>query len=94
VAICSFSFEFPISADELVRRVGDAVRNAGGNFSGDTAEGHYSVWTPIGSVSGTYAVSGQSIQIDVTDKPIVLSCSLIEKKLNEYLQTARSRYSR
>jgi hypothetical protein len=91
VAICSFSFEFPVSADELIRRVGDAVRGAGGNFAGDTEGGRYSVWTPIGSVSGTYFVSGQTIQIDVNDKPIVLSCSLIEKKLNEYIQTARRR---
>jgi hypothetical protein len=73
--------------------VGDAVRGAGGNFTGDTEEGRYSVWTPIGSISGNYSVSGQTIHIDVTDKPMILSCSLIEKKLNEFIQTARSRYS-
>lgn len=93
VAICSFNFEFPISADELVRRVGDGIRSAGGSFSGDPAEGHYSVWTPIGAISGTYSVSGQSIQIVVTDKPFILSCSLIEKKLKEYIQRPQGRNS-
>jgi hypothetical protein len=92
VAVCSFSFEFPVSAEELVRRIGDAVRNAGGNFAGDTSEGRYSIHTPIGPIAGAYTVSGQTIQIDVTDKPIILSCSMIRKKLNEYVQQARSRY--
>jgi hypothetical protein len=93
VAICSFSFEFPVSAEELVRRVGDAVRRAGGNFSGDTAEGRYSIQTPVGPIAGGYIVSGQTIQIDVTDKPIILPCSLIRHKLNELVQQAQSRNS-
>jgi hypothetical protein len=88
LAICSFTFHFPVSPEELVRRVGDAVRGAGGSFSGDTAEGRYCLWTPIGSIAGNYLVSGQTIQIDVTDKPFILSCSLIEKKLNEYIRMA------
>ena len=93
MALCSFSFEFPVSAEELVRRVGGAVRSAGGKFSGDTAEGHYAIETPVGPIAGAYSVSGQTIQIDVTDKPIILPCSLIRSKLNEFVQQARSRYS-
>jgi hypothetical protein len=93
VSVCSFRFDFPMSAEGLIRRVGDAVRSAGGSFAGDAAEGHYTVSTPIGPIAGTYSVSGQTIKIDVTDKPIILSCKLIEKKLNEFIQRARSRYS-
>ena len=85
VAKCSFTFQFPISAEELVSKVENAIRGAGGDLDGDAQAGFYSVPTPVGVIEGSYAVSGQSIQIDVLDKPIYLSCALIEKTLNVIL---------
>jgi hypothetical protein len=93
LAKCSFDFEFPVTSEELIGRIEEAILRAGGEFSGDVVEGVYSVPTPIGPITGTYSVSGQSIRIDVLDKPIILSCSLIGKKLSEYVRTAQSRYS-
>jgi len=90
VAKCSFSFGFPISADELIGRIDTAMRGAGGEFSGDTASGFYSVPTPLGSIEGSYAVSGQTIQIDVLEKPVILTCGLIEKKLRQIVERAKT----
>jgi hypothetical protein len=89
VSKCSFNFDFPISADELVRRIDTGIRGAGGEFSGDSESGFYSVPTPVGSIEGSYAVSGQTIQIDVLEKPILLPCSLIEMKLSQIVQSAK-----
>ena len=93
MAKCSFDFDFPVGAEELVRKIEEAILRVGGEFSGDAAEGVYSVPTPIGPITGAYTVSEHSIRIEVTDKPIILSCSLIGKKLNELVQNARSRHT-
>jgi hypothetical protein len=90
MAKCSFSFEFPISAQDLVRRVDEAIGNAGGEFSGDSKQGAYYVPTPVGPIMGTYAVTGQTIQIDVTQKPIVLTCNMIGNKLKDIVRRAHS----
>ncbi len=73
----------------MVRRIGTAIRGAGGEFSGDTASGFYSVPTPVGSIEGSYAVSGQTIQIDVLEKPLLLACSLIEMTLKGIVQRTK-----
>ena len=93
VAKCSFTFQFPIGAEELVGKVESAIRGAGGELDGDAQAGFYSVPTPVGTIEGSYAVSGQSIQIDVLEKPIYLSCALIEKTLKMILHREQRRYT-
>lgn len=90
MAKCSFRFQFPIRVEELIQRIEQAIRKAGGEFDGDTRSGFYAVSTPVGTIEGCYAVSGQTIQIDVMDKPIYLSCALIEKTLNQIIRRAGS----
>jgi hypothetical protein len=90
MAKCSFSFEFPITAEELVRRVDEAIENAGGEFSGDSLGGAYYIPTPIGPIMGTYIVTGQTIQIDVTQKPVILTCNMIGGKLSDIVRRAHS----
>jgi hypothetical protein len=90
MAKCSFSYEFPISAEELVRRVDEAIVNAGGEFDGDSTEGAYYVPTPVGAIMGTYIVTGQTIQIDVTQKPVILTCNMIGGKLSDIVRRAHS----
>ena len=91
MAKCSFSFEFPISAEDLVRRVDEAIEKAGGELSGDSSEGAYYIPTPIGPITGTYTVTGQTIQIEVTQKPVILTCNMIGGKLNDIVRRAHSR---
>jgi hypothetical protein len=91
VAKCSFTFRFPISPEELVTKVRNAIQGAGGELDGDAEEGFYSVPTPVGVIEGSYAVSGQSIQIDVLEKPIYLSCGLIKTTLETILRREQRR---
>lgn len=92
MAQCSFTFQFPISAEELVSKVQNAIQGAGGDLDGDARAGFYSVPTPVGVIEGSYAVTGQSIKIDVLDKPIYLSCALIKKTLETILRREQRRY--
>ena len=91
MAKCSFEFDFPIRPEELIRQVGEAIRRAGGELDGDVRSGFYSVPTPAGTVEGSYAVSGQTIRIEVLEKPVFLPCSIIEKTLLRIVRRERSR---
>ncbi len=93
MAKCNFTFQFPIGAEELVQKVQKAIRGAGGELEGDAQAGFYSVPTPVGVIEGSYAVSGQSIQIDVLEKPIYLSCALIKTALEAILRREQHRYT-
>ena len=93
MAKCNFTFQFPIGAEELVQKVQKAIRGAGGELDGDAQAGFYSVPTPVGVIEGSYAVSGQSIQIDVLEKPIYLSCALIKTALEAILRREQHRYT-
>ena len=92
MAKCSFTFEFPISAEELLAKVRNAIQGAGGELDGDAQAGFYSVPTPVGVIEGSYAVAEQSIQIDVLDKPVFLSCALIKTTLETILRREQRRY--
>ncbi|MES0491377.1 MAG: hypothetical protein ABUK01_15390 [Leptospirales bacterium] len=85
MALCNFSVDFKGSAEELVAKAKQAIEDAGGTFKGDTSSGSFTAPTPFGKIEGTYTISGQTINIAITKKPLIASCSLIEKKLKEYL---------
>ena len=83
---CNFSIPFHGSVEQLVGKAKDAIRSAGGQFSGDVAGGQFSLSTFVGTISGSYDVSQSSLNIDISDKPMFVSCSMIEQELKKYLQ--------
>lgn len=86
---CRFEFPFPGRADVLVETIQRHVARAGGSFDGSAAEGTFALSTPIGKFRGTYVVSGQTIVLEVRDRPFFVPCSAIETKLGEYIRDAR-----
>ncbi|MFC1509429.1 hypothetical protein ACFL60_07080 [Candidatus Omnitrophota bacterium] len=90
MAKCNFSIDFKGSAEELVNKAKKAIDDAGGSFSGDATKGSFSVPTPVGTIKGNYTISGQTAHFETTDKPWLVSCDTIEKKLREYLGQAAS----
>ncbi|HEY0054591.1 MAG TPA: hypothetical protein VGB63_04470 [Pedobacter sp.] len=83
---CNFSINFHGSADDLVSKAQTAITNSRGKFNGDSSSGAFIISTPVGEVSGSYAVEGQNFLIDIEDKPFLVSCSKIESTLTEYLR--------
>ncbi len=86
---CRFQFDFPGKADALVAAIRSHVSRAGGSFTGSSREGSFVLSTPVGIFRGTYTVSGQTIFLEVADKPFFVPCSAIEMKLAEYIRDAR-----
>lgn len=76
-----------------LRDVGETLRRAKAEaakfksrFDGDVHGGDYSLRTPLGSIEGTYSVSGSTVCFLVERKPVVVPCALIERVLDEFLR--------
>jgi hypothetical protein len=82
---CNFSIQFSGSADVLVQKAKTAITSNGGQFDGDESSGAFIISTPVGKVSGYYAVDGQNFNIGIEDKPFLVSCSKIENTLKDAL---------
>lgn len=78
MADCNFSIGFTGSASDIIAKVQQQIQQQGGTFNGDTSSGSFSVKVVGSTIAGSYTVSGQQINIEITDKPFFISCSQIE----------------
>lgn len=81
---CSFSIPLPGNAEEIFAKAQTAIIGAGGKFTGDVGEGEFSPSTFIDVKEGSYSMNGSTMNVLITDKPMVLSCSKIEEELSKY----------
>lgn len=80
MAKCNFSIDFTGSAQDVFNRAKAAVEKQGGSFTGDSSGGNFSI-NVFGTISGTYTVSGQQLQISIEEKPMMIPCGAIESAL-------------
>jgi hypothetical protein len=83
---CKFSFNFEGSAEDLVTKAEQAITEAGGQFAGDDKAGKFMVDTPLGEIRGTYTIEGQTFDVLITKKPLLVSCNTIEKTIRKLLE--------
>jgi hypothetical protein len=83
---CSFSIPFSGDVTDVLSKAQSGIAGAGGNFTGDVNNGEFSLSTFVGEITGTYTVIGSTLNIDITDKPMFLGCSMIEAELKKYLK--------
>lgn len=86
MAKCNMSIDFIGDPDQLIRSAEQAISGAGGSFSGTNSDGKFAINSPLGKVSGSYTVLGQSFNISITDKPFLVSCSKIEDELRRQIR--------
>ena len=84
MAKCNFSIPFSGSAGEVYNRARAAVEKQGGSFTGDSSSGSFSI-NVFGTISGSYKVSGQQLEIEIEDKPMMIPCSAIENVLKSQI---------
>ena len=68
-----------------VNRIRKEIETADGIFQGDSNKGTIAFKTPFGKVAGTYNIKGCLVQIEITNKPFLVSRSMIESKIKAYL---------
>ena len=83
---CDFTIDFIGNGEELIRAAEQAISNAGGSFSSTDSEGQFVIKSPMGKISGTFIVLGQSFNISITDKPYLVSCDRIEEELRKQIK--------
>ena len=64
-----------------IGRIRKEIETAGGVFQGDSNKGTIAVKTPFGKVAGTYNIRGCLAQIEITDKPFLVSRSIIGQEV-------------
>jgi len=86
MAECSFKFNIDSSPVEIINIVKLKIENEGGSFTGDENEGNFNLPTPVGAIEGNYSVIDNELKIDITKKPMMLPCSMIESELRKRLK--------
>lgn len=83
---CDFSIPFSGDAESILAKARSAVQSQGGDFTGDTSSGDFNVSVFGNKIVGNYSVSGQTLNINITDKPFMVPCSAIESFLKGQLK--------
>jgi len=86
MAECSFKFNIDSNPVDIVDKVKSKIENEGGSFTGDENEGNFNLPTPVGGIEGNYSVGDNDLKIDITKKPMMLPCSMIESELEKRLK--------
>ncbi|MCL2220287.1 MAG: hypothetical protein FWC23_09170 [Chitinispirillia bacterium] len=82
----AFRIKLKKSVADSVDEVKSAVAANGGVFEWDGAQGRLEVSSPVGKIKGACrAVSGNEIEVSITDKPFLVSEGMIKGKIEEYL---------
>ena len=86
VSICRFQFVFRGTGESLVETIRSHVGRAGGELTGSATDGVFSLSTSVGAFRGSYAISRQTIFLEVADKPFFIPCRAIEARLAAYVK--------
>ncbi|MDB5251350.1 MAG: hypothetical protein JWP27_519 [Flaviaesturariibacter sp.] len=78
MAACNFSIPFTGEATSVLAKAKAAVQKQGGQFTGDTNSGQFSVSVFGNEIVGTYSVGGTNLDIVIESKPFLLPCGAIE----------------
>lgn len=80
-------FEIVVAdAEAATREARLKIEGEGGTFSGDGWAGSFEGQTPAGWVKGSYRRSGSGFLIDVHRKPVLVSCTTIERTIREFFR--------
>lgn len=72
--------------EQVVEAIRNRIAEQKGTFSGDTSKGQFSVSIPVfGKIAGTYTIPAKTLEITITDKPMLLPVSKIETWLKSQL---------
>ena len=82
---CQFSIPFDGSVSEIISKADGAITHAGGKFSSTGMTGTFELPIPIGKIEGEYLIVDSVMTIMIHNKPLFISCTLIEQKIKEYL---------
>jgi len=81
----TFSIKINSEIELVLNKVKSEISNNGGKLIGNNSSGSISINLTIGSVTGDYRVSDNSITMTINSKPFYLSYSKIESEIKKYI---------
>jgi hypothetical protein len=85
MAACNFIIPVTETGAAL-SKIQKAVTQQGGTFSGNETAGNISVSLFGSTITGTYQVKPDALDITITEKPFLLPCNAIEGFLKKQLE--------
>ncbi len=80
---CKFQIPFSVPAENAMQKAKAAVESQGGTFNGDATAGDFEVTVFGNHIKGNYTIEGQLLNLEVTDKPFFVPCTMIESFLKK-----------
>lgn len=71
----------------MIRNLETAILNQHGVFLGDENTGEFSFSTMGFTFRGTYAIEGDLVSVEITDKPFLVTCKKIETEIKKYIES-------
>lgn len=86
MAACTFEIPFTQDVNEMIQTIQQSILKVEhATFEGNNSNGLFSLPTPLGRVTGTYKITNSTAHFSIDEKPMLVPCSLIESKLNGFL---------
>ncbi len=80
---CNFNVNFSEPASIAIGNAKAAIENQNGIFNGNETAGNFEVTIFGNTIKGNYSVTGQILNLIITDKPFFVPCSTIESFLSK-----------
>ncbi len=77
--------QFTGPADDVIKKIEKAVNKFNGTFNGDEKSGDIKINIFGNNISGHYEIDGSSINVDILEKPIFVSESMIKNEIEKWL---------
>ncbi len=85
MSACNFTVALTKPVAEILEKAKQTVESQNGTFTGDDKEGKFNISVFGNTVIGAYTVIDQNLNIDITEKPFLVSCNMIESFLTSKL---------
>ena len=79
--MCLIEIPFKGDTGRIIAKARTAINNAGGDLTGDGANGSFLIEKTFGTISGTYSIEDQNLKIEIKKRPFLISCDRIESIL-------------
>ena len=85
MSTCNISIPFSGSAETILGKAKKFIESQSGTLTGDTLHGDFDLSVFGNSIAGSYTTEGQNLNLIITDKPMMVPCSMIESMLKQKL---------
>ncbi len=89
--MCQFTIAHSATPEALFARAQKAIGGMGGTVMGSPAAGEFRLSVFGAAIVGTYAATETAIHIEITEKPFLVGCGIIQQQLEKALGDADAR---